>query len=123
MRCGSALHPAPTSDEHHTAIASIDEASLEQRIEAIQRLLNTAEQAYPLARELHEELRRLRQWGGRRLTPLSYALGICLGDAEISSNRLSGLRSELRDLLAALQREANAEPLPASDAGGRANEL
>lgn len=83
------------------------ERSREQQQRTVQTLLPLAERAHGLARELYEELWRTQTRDKERgLTPTRYALGICLGDAEIATNRLAGLRNELEELLETLERQA-----------------
>ena len=84
------------------------ETITQQRLETVQRLLQNAEQAYFLARQLQDEIARVKAAEqGPKLTPLGYALGICLGDAESSASRLGGLRGELLDLVGTLERQAH----------------
>lgn len=85
------------------------EMTSEQCLQVMQRLLDAADQAYGLARQLNQELWQMRRSEqGPRVTPLAYSMGICLGDAEIASNRLGGLRNELEELVGALRQEASA---------------
>ncbi|MBI4493583.1 MAG: hypothetical protein HY690_12405 [Chloroflexi bacterium] len=80
------------------------EATPEQRLQTVQRLLQTAQQAYTLARHLNEEIARIRAWEqGPRVSVVGYSLGICQGDVEVAASRLGGLRNELEELAGTLE--------------------
>lgn len=81
------------------------EVSADQQLRTVQRLLEAAEQARALARDLYQEMLRIQRWeSGHKVNPVAYSLGICLGDAEIAANRLGGLRNELQELAETLAR-------------------
>jgi hypothetical protein len=65
----------------------------------VRHLQQLAQLAYTLAQQVHDEVVSLRQYDpNAEMTPVDYALGICLGDSEIAANRLGGLRNELESL-------------------------
>lgn len=81
-------------------------SELAERLRIVRRLLQLAEQAHLLARQLHQEVVSIRAWEpGPPVTPVGYSLGISHGDAEIAANRLAGLRNELQRLVGLLEQE------------------
>lgn len=88
-------------------MANDTDTTLEAQLRTVLGLLDAAEQAYALARQLNQQLWQMRTWEQTSpLTPVGYSLGICLGDVEIAATRLGGLRHELQQLASALQRQS-----------------
>lgn len=82
------------------------EAALEQRVRKLRSLVQVAEQAHRLVRQLNQEIAQIRA-AEPLASPVGYSLGICLGDVEIASSRVGGLRNELEELANTLGQRAN----------------
>lgn len=94
----------PTVPARQIQFMPANRETAEEQLRHVERLLEVADVAYTVAQQLHDEITEMRFASqSAEMTPVDYSLGICLGDAEISANRLGGLRNELGELRKVLQ--------------------